>query len=138
MLFCIMNRLTVESLFGINAGIVWKALNHNGASNLANLVKTTSLSREEVYGALGWLGREDKLVMEQKGRAMIFSLREEEARLAVPKETILAESTPKPKSKSSKSKPPKTARKAREAKSPVKQAKSSAKQSENIEEFLLH
>ena len=133
-----MNKQTAESLFGFNAGVVWEALNQNGASNIRNLVKVTSLSREDVYGALGWLGREDKIVLEQKGRAMIFSLREEEARLEVLKETIIAESTPKPKSKSSRSKPPKKTKKARKAKSPVKQAMSSAKQNENVEEFLLH
>ena len=133
-----MNKLTVESVFGFNAGVVWEALNQNGASNIRNLVKATSLSREDVYGALGWLGREDKIVLELKGRAMVISLREEEVRLAIPKETIIAESTPKPKSKSSRSKPPKKTKKALRAKSLVKQAKSSAKQSENVEEFLLH
>ena len=50
-----MNQPTVESLFGANAGIVWKTLNKNGPSNLARLVKSTSLSREEVFGTLGWL-----------------------------------------------------------------------------------
>ena len=133
-----MNKPTAKSLFGFNAGVVWEALNQNGPSNIRNLVKATSLSREEVNAALGWLGREDKIALEQKGRAMVISLREEEARLAIPKETILAESTRKPKSKSRRSKPPKKIKMARKAKSPVKQAKSSAKQSENVEEFLLH
>ena len=133
-----MTETTVESIFGINAGIVWQTLNQNGASNIRNLVNATSLSREEVYSGLGWLGREDKIVMEQKGRAIVFSLREEEARLAVPKGIMMAESTPKPKSKSSRSKPPKKTKMARKAKSPVKQAKSPAKQSESVEDFLLH
>ena len=108
-----MNKLTVEYVFGFNAGVVWEALNQNGPSNIRNLVKATSLSREEVYGALGWLGREDKIVLDQKGRAIVFSLREEEVRLAIPKETIIEESTPKPRSKSSRSKPPKKTKKAR-------------------------
>jgi hypothetical protein len=95
----IMEGTTVESLFGINAGIVWKALNQNGSSNLRNFVKTTSLSREEVFGALGWLGREDKLMIEQKGRAMVFSLRKEEALLAVT-EAAPAEPASKARSKS--------------------------------------
>ena len=133
-----MNKQTAESLFGFNAGVVWEALNQNGPSNIRNLVKATRLSREEVNAALGWLGREDKIVLEQKGRGMIFSLREEEARLEVLTETILAESTPKPKSKSSRSKPPKKTKMVRKARSPVKQAKSPSKQSENVEEFLLH
>ena len=84
-----MEGITVESLFGINAGIVWKALNQNGPSNLSSLVKSTSLSREEVFDALGWLGREDKIVVEQKGRAMVFSLRDEEARLVVHERLLL-------------------------------------------------
>ena len=124
-----MNKLTVESVFGFNAGVVWEALNQNGASNIRNLVRATSLSREEVNAALGWLGREDKIVLEQKGRAMVFSLRTEEARLAVSEE-ITAEPASKAKSKPRKTKQPKT-KKARKVKSPIKQA-------EKIEEFLLH
>jgi hypothetical protein len=131
-----MAETTIESLFGTKAGVVWEALNQNGASNIFNLVKATSLSREEVYGALGWLGREDKLVMEQKGRAMVFSLREEETRLSVPEETT--EPAPKAKSKSRKTKQPKKTKKVRSIKPPIKQTESSAKQSESVEEFLLH
>lgn len=125
---------TVESLFGINAGIVWKALNQNGSSNIRNLVKTTSLSREEIYGALGWLGRENKLVIEQKGRAVVFSLRDKEALLAVTEETT----EPAPKAKSRKTKQPKKIKKARSIKSPKKQTESQAEQSESVKEFLLH
>ena len=131
-----MKETTVESLFGTKAGIVWKALNQNGSSNIRNLVKTTSLSREEIYGALGWLGRENKLVMEQKGRAMVFSLREEETRLSVPEETT--EPAQKAKSKSGRTKQTKKTKKARSIKAPNKQTESSAKQSERVEEFLLH
>jgi hypothetical protein len=126
-----MKEMTVKSLFGSNAGIVWKALNQNGSSNIRNLVKTTSLSREEVFGALGWLGRENKIVVERKGRAMVFSLRAEEAHLRVPAETAKADSAPKAKSKRRKSKPSKRIKKAREVKAPVSQT-------EKIEEFLLH
>jgi hypothetical protein len=75
-----MTQITVELVFGEKAGAVWRALNQNGPSNITNLVKTTSLSREEVFSALGWLGREDKILLEQKGREMIFSLRDPEAR----------------------------------------------------------
>jgi len=48
-----MAETTVESIFGTKAGNVWKALNQNGPSNIGDLVKTTSMSREEVYAALG-------------------------------------------------------------------------------------
>jgi len=69
-----MTEPTVESVFGMKAGIVWEALNQNGPSTIGNLVKTTSLSREEIYGALGWLSRENKIAIERRGRAMVFSL----------------------------------------------------------------
>jgi hypothetical protein len=103
----IMAETTVESFFGTKAGIVWKALNQNGPSNISDLVKNTSLSREEVYGALGWLGRENKIIVEQKGRAMIFSLQEAEARLEAAKGSTIADSVPQEKSKPQKGRAPK-------------------------------
>jgi hypothetical protein len=71
-----MNEVTVESIFGTKAGIVWKALNKNGPSNIGDIVKATGLRRELVYGALGWLGREGKISVERRGKAIIFSLRQ--------------------------------------------------------------
>jgi hypothetical protein len=78
-----LDELSIESMFGINAGIVWKALNDNGPFTIESLVETTSLSREEVFGALGWLGRENKICIEMqrkaRGRAArVFSLRQSE------------------------------------------------------------
>ncbi len=69
-----MTEIKVESVFGVNAGIVWEALNQNGPCAIDNLVKATGLSRELVYGALGWLGRENKIILEKQGRAFVISL----------------------------------------------------------------
>ena len=71
-----MEEVTVESIFGMKAGIVWEALNKNGPSNIGDIVKATGLRRELVYGALGWLGREGKISVERRGKAIIFSLRQ--------------------------------------------------------------
>jgi hypothetical protein len=117
-----MSETTVESVFGTKAGIVWKALNQNGSSNIGDLVKSTSLSREEINGALGWLGREDKILVERRGRVMVFSLREKEARLEAAKGTTMAFSVPQEKSKPRGSVAPKKTRKVRSVKVPVKQA----------------
>jgi len=65
---------TIDSIFGAKAGRVWDALNKNGPSTIGDIVKATGLRRELVYGALGWLGRENKIVVERRGRAMVFSL----------------------------------------------------------------
>ena len=100
-------------------------------------MKSTSLSREEIFGALGWLGRKDKILVEQKGRAIVFSLRDKEARLVVHEETAV-EPGLKPKSNRRKSKQSKKTKKAREVRVPVKQTESTAEQSERVEEFLLH
>ena len=69
-----MTETTVESLFGAKAGLVWDALNANGPSTINDIMRATSLRREEVFGALGWLGRENKIALELRGRARVFSL----------------------------------------------------------------
>ncbi|HII07523.1 MAG TPA: winged helix-turn-helix domain-containing protein [Methanotrichaceae archaeon] len=69
-----MTKTTVELIFGEKAGLVWEALDHNGPSTIGGIIKATSLGRDEVYGALGWLGRENKITVEMRGRARIFSL----------------------------------------------------------------
>ena len=71
-----MTETTVESIFGAKAGIVWEALNKNGPSNIGDIAKATGMRRELVYGALGWLGREDKISVERRGKAIVFALRQ--------------------------------------------------------------
>ena len=116
---CTMTETTVESIFGMNAGVVWEALNENGPGNIDNIVKATGLKRELVYGALGWLGRENKIVMERRGRAMVFSLREAETRWKAFKGTTIADYMPEEQTKHNKSVPPEKAEKARKGKVPT-------------------
>jgi Protein of unknown function (DUF2582). len=66
---------SVESMFGINAGIVWNALNKNGQMTINDLMKATALQPEEIYVALGWLGRENKISVGTCGKIRSFSLR---------------------------------------------------------------
>ena len=65
----------VELIFGINAGIVWDSLNLKGSMSVSDLVEATSLLPEEIHGALGWLGRENKISVERKGTVRFYSLR---------------------------------------------------------------
>lgn len=48
---------------GINAGSVWNALNEAKALSLKQLKKATKLKDKEVFAALGWLAREDKITI---------------------------------------------------------------------------
>jgi len=70
-----MEDIIVESLFGEKAGVVWEFLNKNGPSIVGDIAKATGLRRELVFGALGWLARENKISAERRGRAVFFSLR---------------------------------------------------------------
>jgi len=65
----------VELTFGINAGIIWESLNLNGPMSVTDLVEATSLLPEEIYGALGWLGRENKISVEREETVRVYSLR---------------------------------------------------------------
>ena len=46
---------------GTNAGSVWVALNTADALGVKQLKKITKLKDKEVYAALGWLARENKI-----------------------------------------------------------------------------
>ena len=49
---------------GTNAGSVWVALNTADALGVKQLKKITKLKDKEVYAALGWLARENKILIE--------------------------------------------------------------------------
>jgi len=54
-----MKTLTDE--FGWNAGKVWKTLNTKGPLKEETLLQTTKLKDDELWAAIGWLAREDKI-----------------------------------------------------------------------------
>jgi len=66
-----------EELFGVNAGKVWKALKDSGKPLSAReIASLTKLKVTEVYGALGWLGREGKIEILREKKKMLFRLLE--------------------------------------------------------------
>lgn len=60
---------------GSAAGRVWQYLHDNGAASATKLAEATGLGKNELQRALGWLAREDNLVIEFRGRVEYFSLR---------------------------------------------------------------
>lgn len=50
---------------GTWAGAVWTTLNEKGAMTIKEIKKETKLREKDVYAALGWLAREDKVKFEQ-------------------------------------------------------------------------
>jgi hypothetical protein len=60
---------------GETAGTVWKILAENGPVSMAKLVKAVGEPRDTTMQALGWLAREDKIIIEDEGRSRIVALR---------------------------------------------------------------
>lgn len=62
---------------GAYAGLVWNALNEADALGIKQIKKITKLKDKEVFAALGWLAREDKLIIlpsEEDEKELIVSL----------------------------------------------------------------
>ena len=58
--------MTIESI-GTTAGVVWTALSTSGKMSVKELKKTTKIRADkDLFSALGWLAKEDKLVFEEK------------------------------------------------------------------------
>ncbi len=66
--------MKVEKMFGVSAGKVWRALNKQSGKSVALLSKETKLKANEVYAALGWLGREGKITVGKKKTSITFRL----------------------------------------------------------------
>ena len=59
---------------GLNAGLMWNALNGGEKLTLKGLKKVTKLKDKELYAALGWLSREDKISIEETEGDLLIGL----------------------------------------------------------------
>lgn len=61
---------------GTVAGAMWTALNENGTMNAKDLKKAAKIKTDkELYLAMGWLLREDKLVVTEEGKDVTLALK---------------------------------------------------------------
>ena len=60
---------------GETAGEVWHLLAEQGRISLPQLVKEVDTHRDLVMQAIGWLAREDKVLIEETARSRIIMLR---------------------------------------------------------------
>jgi DNA-binding transcriptional ArsR family regulator len=61
---------------GEAAGKIWRHLAQNGEVSVSELPKGIQADTVTVHLALGWLSREDKLVLERKGKSVVVRLKE--------------------------------------------------------------
>ena len=66
------------NLIGETAGKVWSFLDKHGEANLTQIKKGLKGDANVILQAIGWLAREDKLLIEKKGRLITYSLKSEE------------------------------------------------------------
>jgi len=53
---------TLDFLIGNNAGKVWNTLNQYGKIDIEKIGDLTNLKNPDVYSAIGWLARENKIL----------------------------------------------------------------------------
>ena len=63
----------MKDKIGTNAGLVWNAL-LVGNLDVKALKKATKLNDKDVYAALGWLAREDKIYFVETENELILGL----------------------------------------------------------------
>lgn len=57
-----LNRTNLTDVIGPNAGLIWETLHNQGESSIDSIKKETLLQKNQIYEAVGWLAREDKLL----------------------------------------------------------------------------
>ena len=67
--------LSLEEQIGFSAGEIYNYLHTNGATSFAKMKKELDLKGNFADLGLGWLARENKVDIQQKGPAVKVSLR---------------------------------------------------------------
>jgi len=68
---------------GTTAGAIWQALNNNGELSLPSLKQQVAAKSPVFDWALGWLAREDKVVISRQQRSYRVRLKDWQVRSAV-------------------------------------------------------
>ena len=65
----------MSTTIGDSAGKLWVFLEKNGASSPSKIEKEAELSKNDLQRAIGWLAKEDKILIEVNGRTETLSLK---------------------------------------------------------------
>jgi hypothetical protein len=65
----------VNEEIGKNSGLIWKYLVDNGPATIIKLKSNLEISNTNLYLALGWLSREDKIIFNKKQHTFEISLK---------------------------------------------------------------
>jgi len=71
-----LGETNLKTKIGGDAGRVWRALSTLGEIDVSAIVKDSQIEKDEVYAALGWLAREDKIdVKRGRNKQIKFKLK---------------------------------------------------------------
>jgi hypothetical protein len=65
----------MSEAIGKAAGEIWAYLEKNGPATVNKLGTDTEINKNDIQRAIGWLAREDKIVIDQKGRVETIGLK---------------------------------------------------------------
>ena len=74
-LFYKLGETNLTNKIGDNAGKVWKLLDSKGEIDVSSIAKITQVKIQDVYSALGWLAREDKIKTNYKNKQLKYELK---------------------------------------------------------------
>lgn len=64
----------MKETIGENAGLVWEYLSENGEKAFKEIKTATKLTEKDLYAAIGWLAREDKIEIKKIDKDLSISL----------------------------------------------------------------
>ena len=64
----------MKEKIGLNAGLVWSYLNESGEKDIKDIKKACKLTDKDIYAVMGWLSREDKIVIKENGKDVAIGL----------------------------------------------------------------
>lgn len=64
----------MKEKIGENAGSVWNYLSESGEKDVKDIKKACKLTDKDLYAVIGWLSREDKIVIKENGKDVAIGL----------------------------------------------------------------
>ncbi|MDR1698874.1 MAG: winged helix-turn-helix domain-containing protein [Prevotellaceae bacterium] len=61
-------------VFGENAGLIWNVLSDGSKKTTKELKKAAKLTDKDLYAALGWLARENKIIIIEEDADVLVQL----------------------------------------------------------------
>lgn len=65
----------MPNTIGEAAGKIWEYLDKNGSASVTKITNETGVNKNDIQRAIGWLLKEDKLLIEMMGRTETLSLK---------------------------------------------------------------